>query len=502
MCKSFFAALIFFLVAPSAANSLSLSTKSTNSGSGFSATIVPSQSAAGCVHTLYGAASPSRLRGSLRSALSIISIDGRPGRSVIKASSLSPLQKDGGNVRVYFLAKTVCGDTTTTSRVSSLSLSTVRSGGKATIPLWLNHLSERILRKRIALKESFPSLSFSLPVALVDAMDGSERLFVVEQGGTIKVFANSVSANSAATFLDLSSRISTDGERGLLSLVFDPQYSSNGFFYVFYTAADGTLTVSRFGVDPNNANQADAGSELVLLQIAHSRSNHNGGQLLFDDEGFLLFSSGDGGGGGDPDGNGQNLTTLLGKLLRIDVHNTSNGKNYAIPPNNPFAGNQSGYREEIYAYGLRNPFRYSIDRSTKKIWLGDVGQNAIEEIDIIRSGGNYGWNTMEGSQCYPDPGCNKTGLILPVAEYDHSVGASIIGGYVYRGTRQTPLSGLYLFADFISGEVFALRSNKTNLPENTLFSTELNFSAFGEDQAGELYLLSYGEGKIYSLKQR
>jgi len=351
----------------------------------------------------------------------------------------------------------------------------------------------------ITVERAFPSLSFDNPVDLQHAGDGSRRLFVVEQPGQIQVFDNDAAVTSTETFLDITTRVASGGERGLLGLAFHPDYASNGFFYVDYTASGPSRTViSRFQVDPADPNSADPNSAVVLLEVAQPFGNHNGGQIRFGPDGFLYIALGDGGSGGDPEENGQNRSTLLGSLLRIDVDNPSSGMNYGIPADNPFVGadcGPTGCREEIYAFGLRNPWRFSFDPPTGQLWLADVGQGAFEEIDIIESGGNYGWDTMEGMHCFePSSGCNMEGLILPVYEYGRGLGRSVTGGFVYRGTRVPMLTGQYIYADFVSGRIWAYDEATDSNVE--LMDTNLGISSFGVDEAQELYFTAF-DGRVY-----
>ncbi len=351
---------------------------------------------------------------------------------------------------------------------------------------------------------AFSKLSFNRPVDLQHANDNSNRLFVVEQEGLISVFKNEASTSSKKTFLDIRSKVEDSGnEEGLLGLAFHPQYKTNGYFYVNYTANKPDRTViSRFKVSVNNPDVADPASETVLLSFSQPYSNHNGGQVSFGPDGYLYIAAGDGGSGGDPQGNGQNLKTLLGKILRIDVDKQQEEKKYSIPTDNPFAGNKSGYKEEIYAYGLRNPWRLSFDAVTKKLWTGDVGQNAYEEIDIIEKGGNYGWNTMEGKHCFePKQNCNQQGLKFPVWEYPRKEGVSITGGFVYRGSSLPELKGKYIYSDYGSGKIWALDTRSLNPINTTLVESNLNISSFGVDPKNELYICSF-DGKIYKLSNQ
>ncbi len=348
---------------------------------------------------------------------------------------------------------------------------------------------------------AFPNLSFTRPIDLQHAGDNSGRLFVAEQRGVISVFQNDAATSGKTEFLNIEQKVDDSGnEEGLLGLAFHPDFGSNGYFYVNYTASGPNRTViSRFKVSPANSNQADAASELVILEFEQPFSNHNGGQISFGPDGFLYIAVGDGGSGGDPQGHGQNRKTLLGSILRIDIDRQQGNLNYAIPPDNPFAGNPEGFREEIYAYGLRNPWRFSFDPETNELWTGDVGQNAYEEVDIIKKGGNYGWNTMEGFHCFrPSSGCQTDGLELPVWEYGRSEGVSITGGFVYRGTALQQLTGLYIYADFASGRIWSLDISDPDNPVNTELARASSVSSFGIDQNQELYVCSF-DGKIYKL---
>lgn len=300
-----------------------------------------------------------------------------------------------------------------------------------------------------SLEEAFPYLTFSNPVDLQSPRDGTNRLFVVEQQGRIIVFVNDRNTTTKKVFLDISDRVSWGGEMGLLGLAFHPQFSSNGYFYVNYTANNPRRTViSRFRVPPTNPDSADKNSELILMTFNQPYSNHNGGCLAFGPDGYLYIATGDGGSAGDPQNNAQNLTNLLGKILRIDVNNRQAPLNYAIPADNPFANSPDpNIKKEIYAYGLRNPWRFSFDQVTNKLWCADVGQYDWEEIDIIENGGNYGWRCYEGNHPYNLSGCSGS-YIFPIYEYSHIEGISITGGYVYRGNQFPELTGKYIYGDF------------------------------------------------------
>jgi len=350
------------------------------------------------------------------------------------------------------------------------------------------------------IENAFPNLSFTRPVDLQHAGDGSDRLFVVEQDGRILVFDNDPAVSGTDLFLDIRPRVDDRGnEEGLLGLAFHPDYAENGYFYVNYTASNPERTViSRFEVSQSNPDAADVGSETVLLEFSQPFSNHNGGQVAFGPDGFLYIATGDGGSGGDPQNNAQNRSNLLGKILRIDVDNPQGGNAYGIPEDNPFDGNSEGYAEEIYAYGLRNPWRFSFDAETGRLWAADVGQNRFEEVDIIENGKNYGWRIMEGFSCFnPPSGCDQTGLTLPVIEYSHDLGSSITGGYVYRGSSVPALQGQYIYADFVSGRIWGLTYNGPNDVENELLlNSKQNIASFGTDADEELYICTFG-GSIF-----
>ena len=356
----------------------------------------------------------------------------------------------------------------------------------------------------VELEPAFPGIKLDRMVLLTYPDDGSGRLFVVLQPGRIVVFQNDPGVESARTFLDIRERVNDSGnEEGLLGLAFDPAFAENGHFYVNYTASGPRRTVvSRFSVSAEDPNTADPGSELVFLEVAQPYRNHNGGHVAFGPDGMLYVGLGDGGSSGDPRGNGQDTSTLLGSILRIDVSALDETGGYAVPPDNPFAGGDGTARPEIWAYGLRNPWRFSFDRETGDLWAADVGQNRYEEIDIVRPGLNYGWNVMEGSKCFRPTNCDTRGLEMPVAEYGRDGGCSVTGGYVYRGRRLPTLYGAYLYADFCSGKIWALRHDGAAVSEQMLVAdTGLSISSFGEDPSGEVYVLTF-EGEVYRFAPR
>jgi len=336
------------------------------------------------------------------------------------------------------------------------------------------------------------------PLGIVSA--GDTRLFIVLQHGQIVIYDGTKILPQP--FLDVTSLVSCCAERGLLGLAFHPHYRDNGFFYINYTDRNGDTVVARYSVsaDPN---RADANSGRPLLNVTQPFANHNGGNLAFGPDGYLYIGLGDGGSGGDPGNRAQNLTTLLGKMLRIDV---DSGSPYAIPPSNPFA-HDTGARPEIWAYGLRNPWRYSFDRVTGDLWIADVGQGAFEEIDFQPAtsigGENYGWRRMEGTHCFnPSTNCSDASLTLPIFDYSHSEGCSVSGGYRYRGTRYPLLQGVYLFGDYCSGSIWGTtRASNGAFTTRKLLTETIDISTFGEDVAGELYVADITRGIIYAISE-
>jgi len=357
-------------------------------------------------------------------------------------------------------------------------------------------LSLSSIQAQLSLQDAFPNLTFSNPVFLTHAGDNSDRIFVIEQPGRIKVFPNSQSASNAKTFLDITDRVAFSGEMGLLGLAFHPDYANNGYFYVNYTADNPRRTiVARFQVT-SNPDSADKNSEFQILTFSQPYTNHNGGWIAFrPTDGYLYIGTGDGGSGGDPQNNGQNIDTLLGKILRIDV---DGGTPYAIPPTNPFYDStNTSIRKEIYAWGMRNPWRSSFDPVTDWFWCGDVGQGAWEEIDLIENGKNYGWRCYEGTHSYNLAGCNYPEYIDPIYEYPHGPECSITGGYVYRGINVPELEGKYIYGDYCSRKIWALNYDGVNPPTNELLVTAAGpVTSFGVDQNNEIYITS-SDSMIY-----
>lgn len=347
---------------------------------------------------------------------------------------------------------------------------------------------------RVRLEEVASGLSGPVHLA---APPGDPRLFVVEQPGRIRVVEDGVLL--PAPFLDITDRVSSGGERGLLSVAFHPSYAANGFFYVDYTDRSGDTRVERYRVGADR-NRADPASAKTLLHVPQPFPNHNGGLVVFGPDGKLYVGMGDGGSAGDPQGRGQDRGTLLGKVLRIDV---DGGDPYAVPPDNPFVG-EAGARGEVWATGVRNPWRFAFDREAGLLYLADVGQSAAEEVNVVPAGAaglNYGWSVMEGSRCFrPAEGCGRAGLVLPVLEYSHAEGCSVTGGHVYRGQRIPALRGHYFYADYCRGWVRSFRHEGGQAVDRREW--ELggvgSVLSFGEDAAGELYLLS-ATGRVYRL---
>jgi glucose/arabinose dehydrogenase len=342
------------------------------------------------------------------------------------------------------------------------------------------------------------------PLQLTNARDGSGRLFVVEQTGKIKLIKAGVVQGTP--FLDLSDEISHGGEQGLLGLAFHPSYKTNGLFYVNFTRANGDTVVNRYRVSTTNPDVAVRATGYRIITIAQPYDNHNGGMIAFGPDGYLYIGMGDGGSAGDPGNRAQRLDTDLGKMLRINVNGSVGARHFLIPSSNPWVG-KVGW-DEIWSRGLRNPWRFSFDRKTGDLWIGDVGQNRFEEIDRSKvsssstsrgRGVNYGWRLMEGRHCYnPSTGCTWSGKVIPVVEYGHVDGAcSVTGGYVYRGAKIPALYGRYVFADYCNGTIWSIPNTAASpATPTTLLSTSMNISSFGEDGSSELYVVDHG-GAVY-----
>ncbi len=345
------------------------------------------------------------------------------------------------------------------------------------------------------------------PVHITHAGDDSGRIFIVEKAGRILLWMPG--DVDPSVFLDIQERVGSSGnEQGLLGLAFAPNYRETGFFYVNYTDRAGDTVIARYQTPPATPNQADPASEFVILKLAQPARNHNGGMLAFGPDGYLWIGTGDGGGANDRFGNAQNPESLLGKMLRLDV-TTAPDQPYLIPQDNPWPeGTWDGrtIRPEIWAIGLRNPWRYSFDRETGDLWIADVGQNQYEEINFVPAplagGLNFGWPITEGNHCFQSPGCDTQELTLPIAEYGHQGRCSVTGGYVYRGQAEPGLTGLYFYGDYCSGEIWALQRRPDTEPQIQLVARSgLSISSFGEDQAGELYVTDLRGGNVYRIEE-
>lgn len=335
------------------------------------------------------------------------------------------------------------------------------------------------------------------PVLITHAGDGSGELYVVEQPGVIRRFDQAMRKSSV--FLDIRKRVRSGGERGLLGLAFHPKFATNGRYFVYYTARNGDNTVSEF-------NHRTGAQEHKLLEIDDFASNHNGGMIAFGPDALLYIGTGDGGGGGDPQLTAQNTRNLLGKMLRVDV-DTEDPAGYRIPPTNPYRDARRG-APEVFAQGLRNPWRFSFDRLSGDLYIGDVGQNAYEEIDFIAradlNGGDevidFGWSEMEASHCFRDADCVQIGFTNPILEYSHDVGGcSVTGGYVYRGERAPKLAGKYLYGDYCSGKIWAAHKENGQWRSQLLTNTPFNISAFGESERGDVFVIHYTGGSVYRI---
>lgn len=347
------------------------------------------------------------------------------------------------------------------------------------------------------LQRVFSTIEIDTPILMLQSPNDNQHWYVVEKAGRILQLSGSNAIAHSSVFVDISDRVdSSPNEAGLLGMAFHPQYESNGLVYLSYTTSDPDLTsvISRFKTS-NDGNTLLADSEQVLLRVSQPYSNHNGGHIAFGSDGYLYIGLGDGGSGGDPREHGQNTRTLLGSMLRIDVNQ---GSPYSIPAGNPFASGKGG-RPEIYAWGLRNPWRWSFDRETGDLWVADVGQNAWEEINLIRGPGNFGWNGKEGTHCYESSNCNNPEFIDPVLEYGHDLGCSVTGGYVYRGNAIPALQGSYLFSDFCSGTLWVASKNAQDQYTMTeLLSTGLNVASFAQSNEGEIFVIGL-EGELHQL---
>jgi glucose/arabinose dehydrogenase len=360
----------------------------------------------------------------------------------------------------------------------------------------------------ISVQPVFTQLAFDEPLAMVQAPSDSTRWFVVEKAGTVREFANDadVALNDVATFVDISTRVdSSPAEGGLLGMAFHPDFETNREVFLSYTRSPGGLesVVSRFLVDPSSG-ALDETSEEILLTVPQFAGNHNGGNLAFDADGLLYAGFGDGGGSGDPQENGQDTTSILGSIVRVGV---DGGVPYEIPVDNPFAGNTECPQgvgtldcPEIFAWGFRNPWRFSFDRQTGELWVGDVGQNTWEEVNRVEISQNYGWSEREGAHCFDPPTNCSTDNVDPITEYGHDLGNSVTGGYVYRGTDIPDLQGFYLFGDFVTGRIWAVAADsEQGVDPVELIDSSLQIASFAESNDGEVYVLDFSAGTIHQI---
>ncbi|MCA9000425.1 MAG: PQQ-dependent sugar dehydrogenase [Planctomycetes bacterium] len=361
----------------------------------------------------------------------------------------------------------------------------------------------------VQLERAFPNLEFDKPLFLTPAGDGTPRLFVIEKKGVIRVFQDDQETKDTQVFLDISERVSLKGnEEGLLGIAFHPKYKENGYFYLHYSSSknDRMGTLAEFRVHPEDPNKADPSYERILIEVEQPWRNHNGGMIAFGPDGYLYWALGDGGAADDPHGNGQNLKTLLGSILRIDVSSRTGELPYGIPADNPFVSEPEGARGEIWAFGLRNAWRFSFDRETGELWAGDVGQNRWEEIDLVTKGGNYGWNVREGFDPFYKKAEISHGMAIePIAVYGRREGVSITGGYVYRGSRFPELRGSYFYGDYTTGNIWRITKNEHGTYHNAIAQEKSGcvIGSFAEDAKGEIYVLNYGgKGEIMRLIPR
>jgi len=353
------------------------------------------------------------------------------------------------------------------------------------------------------LQNFFPGISFRRPLAMLPHPDRPNLWYIVEQKGKIFLVETKGSTPKKTLFTDISQKVDArKNESGLLGMAFHPNFSTNGYVFLSYTrSGDGQSslisTISRY-ISPDNGMSLDNSSEKQVLSLRQPYANHNGGNIVFDANGYLMIGWGDGGAAGDPKNHAQNTRSLLGKLLRIDINTT---KPYTIPEDNPFVGDEN-YRPEIYAWGLRNPWRWSFDKKNAELWLADVGQNEWEEINVIDAGKNYGWNILEGNHCYNSAACDTSKYESPVYEYNHDEGCSITGGYVYRGSKLANLQGQYVFGDYCSGKIWALDTTSTGTFQRRLMiKSDLNIASFSQGNDGEIYVIHHG-GQIYAIEDK
>lgn len=485
-----------------AARAVDLNVVSDSGTSGVTFAVSSEASTAGCVVEIFGSDRKDELGTSRKGRFRVARGVGSGGTIFFRATKLPVVRQIGGSTqefRGYFKAALSCQSTKRESTIRSAIFKASNSGTE--FGLWLTALRQRTKISDFQLQDALPGLTFTRPLD-VRTTPGSKRLLVVEQIGSIWAVQTDTPTLTKELFLDITSKTRAVGERGLIGLALHPNFEENGYFYVNYNdVPEGNSIIARYTAS-GTPRVASAESEVVLLKINQRFPNHKGGALAFGPDGYLYIGLGDGGNSGDPERNAQNGQSYLGKILRIDVDTPDPGKLYGIPATNPFRGSAT-VLEEIFAIGFRNPFRFSFDFSTNQFWVGDVGQDRVEEVGLVESGKNYGWNTMEGSRCYlPTKNCAKKDLELPVAEYRHGEGYSVTGGYVYRGKKIPSLAGKYLFGDFTAGKVWTLTYDGARAKRELIFDTDYFISSFGLDGDGEILLVSYGEGRVYRILPR
>lgn len=426
-------------------------------------------------------------------------------RATYLIKSIAKIKSARSNI--FFRLKEQCGDIITYSKITKKNFAPDTSDTKVRLKKWLKILKEDIPFSNIKINK-FSDSKFTRPIDIKNAGDNSGRLFIAQQTGIISILSSDGSL--IGEFLNISSKTTNSGERGLLSLAFDPDFTNNRYVYLHYTEKEtDDSIIARYTVSESNPNRVDAGSELIILRVTQPFTNHNGGAILFGADGYLYICLGDGGSAGDPEGNGQNRETLLGSILRINVISSTEMTPYQIPESNPFYGNDQNFKDEIYAYGFRNPWKASFDSENNVFWVADVGQFTIEEVNNVTIGENYGWNIVEGDRCYENDNCDKSGLTPPVFTYNRDqtkpiYGQSVTGGYVYRGQKIKNLYGRYIFGDFVSRRIFLLDDIYGDTSSRWLKNVgkALSVSSFGVDEEGELYVANYGDSTIYKFELR
>lgn len=457
----------------------------------------------GCSVALYGSERRAKLRTQKKTALG--TAVGYDGVVTFLSTNVGLLKKGKRpSARVFFQAVLTCevGETSETV-LSKVARYRSRSRKGSSPSKWFANLQKNSLSLAAQLTPVFEG--FTAPRAVQLSFDLGGRAYLAEQGGKVYSFLYSSASAVPNVFLDIQDKIEGENlEMGLIGFALHPNFTSNGFAFVMYNEkGTGANTISRFTLSQNGSHTLDVSSEVVLFQLNQSLSgNHFGGQILFGPDGYLYASFGDGGPQEDPNGNGQNPTNFYGTVIRIDPDRTDGDKNYSLPSDNPFLNNSDGILPEIFAYGFRNPWRFSFDRESGALWLGDVGQVTREEVNVVQAGGNYGWNSMEGKLCFPaSKECDPSQFSLPIHDYPRSQGVSVTGGFVYRGAAQSLLDGWYVYCDFLTGTFWALKEEGERLYNIELLDTEFYPVTFGEDPEGELYVVDYLSGGVFKIEK-